>query len=64
MGVCQCYNLAETNKTNIKWISNVSQNRENGAKVINKEKWLRNKMYETKYIKIYFKDAYNTINLH
>ena len=29
----------------------------NGAKVMNKEQWLQNKMYETKFIKIYFKDA-------
>ena len=64
MGVCKCYNLAETNKTNIKRISNASQNRENSAKVINKENWLRNKTYETKYIKIYFEAAYSTTNLH
>ena len=29
----------------------------NGAKVMNKEQWLQNKMYETKFIKICFKDA-------
>ena len=37
MGICKCYNLTETNKTNIKWIFDVSQNKENVAKVINKE---------------------------
>ena len=29
----------------------------NDAKVMNKEQWLQNKMYETKFMKIYFKDA-------
>ena len=29
----------------------------NGAKVMNKEQWLQNKMHETKFTKIYFKDT-------
>ena len=54
--VCKCYNLTEAYKTNINLISNISQN-----KKPRKNKGLRamavKQMYETKFIKIYFKDA-------
>lgn len=54
--VCKCYNLTEAYKTNINLISNISQNKKR-----RKNKGLRamavKQMYETKFIKIYFKDA-------
>ena len=56
MGECKRYNQTEADETNINGFL-MSVRIKKGAKVMNRDQWLQSEMFETKFIKIYFKEV-------